>query len=193
MNERTIHNPVSGETATWIESSTESGGARTVIDFEVTPGGGVTGHRHTNHREQIAVLEGEIEVTCGGTTRRYGAGEVAVIEPRAVHHWRNPGQGVLRFRGTMTPGHPGFETFLRVWFGLARDGALRRSGLPRRVADMALLVDWDPSIAAGPLRLMAPLLRRAARRPSARARAGELLRRYDALPLGPGEAGTTSL
>jgi len=78
----------------------------------------------------------------------------------------------------MTPGHPGFEDVLRVLFGLARDGEARPNGVPRRVSDLGLLIDLDPSLVVGVLRLVAPFARWSARRPSARHRAAELLRRY---------------
>jgi quercetin dioxygenase-like cupin family protein len=178
MEERTIHNPFTGERGTFVETSAETGGTRSVIDFEVTPGGaGVPTHRHADHEEQIEVLEGEIEVTLDGVARRYGPGQRLVIPRNTVHAWRNPSPDrALRFRGRMTPGHPGFERFLRVWFGLARDGELRANGLPRRFADLSLLTTWDPSMLAGPLRLLAPVMSWSARR--AKARADELLRRY---------------
>jgi quercetin dioxygenase-like cupin family protein len=180
VDDRTIHNPVTGQRAIFIETARESGGARTVADVETTPGGGVLSHRHADHQERIDVLEGEIEVTTGGVTRRVRAGEHVVIEAGAVHSWRNPSvDRALRFRAMMTPGHPGFETVLRVSFGLGRDGGLRPSGLPRRFTDLALIADWDPSLlAVGPRRWLAPLLRWSARRARGHGRAAELLRRY---------------
>lgn len=179
MADRTIDNPVTGERATYIETSHETGSARSVIDLEVQPGGGVTIHRHAGHDEHIEVLEGEIEVTMDGARRRFGTGERVVIERGKVHSWRNPNADrPLRFRGMMTPGHPGFENVLRVLFGLARDGEVRRNGVPKRLSDVGLLVELDPSLVVGVLRLVAPLARWSARRPHARRRAGELLRRY---------------
>jgi hypothetical protein len=125
------------------------------------------------------VLEGEIEVVLGGVPRRCGAGEHVVIEPGAVHSWRNPSRDRnLRFQARMTPGNPGFELFIRVWFGLARDGEVRKNGIPRRLGDLGLLTEWDPSVLAGPLRLLAPLLRWSARRARKSGRADELLRRF---------------
>lgn len=182
MDDRAIRNPVTGQQVVFVETARESGGARTVVDADTTPGGGVLLHRHADHEEWIDVLDGEIEVTIGGTTRRAGAGERIVIEAGAVHSWRNPtADRVLRFRGTMTPGHPGFESVLRVSFGLGRDGCLRPSGIPRRFEDLALLTDWDPSLlAVGPRRLLVPLLRWSARRSRARGYAAELLRHYGA-------------
>ena len=89
MEDRTIHNPVTGERATFIETSHETGGARTVADLEITPGGGVPIHRHTDHEEWIDVVDGEIEVTLGGVKRRFDAGQRVVIESGNVHR-RNP-------------------------------------------------------------------------------------------------------
>jgi hypothetical protein len=78
----------------------------------------------------------------------------------------------------MTPGHAGFEVALRVLFGLARDGEVRRGGLPKRFGDLALFMEWNQGRPAGPIRLLEPLLRWSARRAKARGRADELLRRY---------------
>ena len=63
MEDRTIENPVTGERVTFVETSRETSGARTVAELDVTPGGGVPTHRHTDHEERIEVVEGEIEVT----------------------------------------------------------------------------------------------------------------------------------
>jgi hypothetical protein len=82
----------------------------------------------------------------------------------------------------MMPGHPAFELSLRVVFGLGRDGELRSNGMPRRLGDAVLLADWDPSLAVGPVRMLLPVLRWAARRPRARRRAEELVRRYAERP-----------
>jgi hypothetical protein len=119
-------------------------------------------------------------VRLGRARRRLHAGERVVVPRGMVHGWRNPSaERTARFRGTMTPGHPGFETALRVAFGLGRDGGLRRNGVPRRFTDIALIAHWDPSLLdVGARRLLAPLLRWTARRAVARRRAAELLRRY---------------
>jgi quercetin dioxygenase-like cupin family protein len=180
MADRTIENPVTGERARFVETSAETGGRRTIGEIEVAPGGGVFRHRHAHHEERIEVLDGEIEVTMGREARRLRAGEHVVVPRGAIHGWRNPtADRPLRFRGTMTPGHPGFETALRVAFGLGRDGELRPSGVPRRFADLALIAGWDPSLlAVGLRRVLTPVLAWCARRPSARQRAAELLARY---------------
>lgn len=181
MQHETIHNPQTGETFTFIETADATAGARTTGDMDCGPGGGVPTHRHADHEEWIEVLAGEIEVTMNGRARRYGIGQRAVIERGVAHSWRNPSPGQrLTFRAGMTPGHPGFERFLRVYFGLGRDGRLKSNGLPRRFADLALLAHLDPSILAGPLRLLAPFMRWSMRRSHACGRDVELLQRYGA-------------
>lgn len=181
MDHRTIENPVSGERATWIESARDNGGVRTLAEVEVGPGGGVPRHRHAEHEERIEVLAGEMEVAARGGVHRLAAGESIVVEPGVTHGWRNPSRDRnLVFRGEMLPGHPGFETALRVVFGLGRDGELRPGGMPRRLTDLALVAGWDPSLlAVGPRRLLMPLLRWYAGRAAVRARAAVLLDRYD--------------
>jgi len=181
MTSRTIENPVTGERVTFLETSRDTDGARTAAELEVAPRGGVPKHRHTDHDEHIEVLEGEVEVTIDGKKQLLRAGEQIVIRRGQVHAWRNASrEHAAKFRGGMSPGHPGFERFLRVLFGLARDGEVRPNGLPRRLDDLGLLTEWDPSVLSGPLRLLAPLMRWSARRARARGRADELLKRYDA-------------
>lgn len=193
MNERTFENPQTRELATLVESARENDGKQSVLDFEVGGGGGVMGHFHDVHQERIEVVAGAIEVTIDGVTRTVRAGDRAVIEPGQAHVWRNASATEsLRFRGTFTPGHPGFEAALRVLFGLARDGETKASGFPKRLDDLALIVKWNRGLPSGPLRVLAPVLGWLARRAEASGRAAELLRRYGAEELVPGSAGVSS-
>ena len=179
MNERMFENPQTRERAILVESARDNGGKRSVLDIEVGGGGGVMGHFHDVHQERIEVLEGVIEVTLDGVTRKVPAGQQVVVEPGQSHLWQNASQTeVMRFRGTFTPGHPGFEAALQVLFGLARDGETKANGFPKRLSDLALLVKWNEGLPTGPARLLAPLLAWLARRAEASGRAAELLRRY---------------
>lgn len=176
-----ISNPVTGERMTFLHTSAQTGGARTVGDLLIDRLGGVPGHFHDAHDERIEVLEGEIEVVVEGKRTLLRAGEHIDIPRGAVHSWRNPSNDrASAFRGTMTPGHPGFETAIKVMFGLARDGEVRPSGIPKRFSDIALLAHWNQGLPAGPLSLLKPLFAWLARRARASGRAAELLRRYDA-------------
>jgi quercetin dioxygenase-like cupin family protein len=176
---RTITNTATGERATYLETSRETAGARTVAQIDVKPGGGVPVHRHADHDERIEVLSGRLEVTSNGARRTLGPGEVVVIERGTTHEWRNASsEQDLSFRATMTPGHPDFERFLRVFYGLGRDGELGANKLPRRFEDLAILGELDPSIFVGVRRLLRPVMRWTAARARKRGREAELLRRY---------------
>jgi quercetin dioxygenase-like cupin family protein len=181
MDVRMFENPQTKERATLVESARDSRGQRSVLDIEVGVGGGVMGHFHDQHQERIQVLAGVLEVTVDGVTRQVPAGSEVVVQPTQSHLWRNASPTeVLRFRGTFTPGHPGFEAALRVLFGLARDGQTRSNGFPKRLDDLALLVKWNRGLPSGPMKLLAPVLGWLARRAEASGRAEELLRRYGA-------------
>lgn len=177
--ERTISNTATGEKVTYLETSRETGGARSSFEMQAQPGGGVPAHQHADHDELVEVLDGEIEVTLNGVRRRLGPGERVVIERGTTHQWRNPSPDrVLTFRGAMTPGHPDFEVFLRVYYGLGRDGELGPNKLPKRFGDLAILSALDPSIFVGAKRLLQPFMRWTAARARRQGREAELLRRY---------------
>jgi quercetin dioxygenase-like cupin family protein len=177
--DRTIVNTATGEKVTYLETSEETHGARSRLEIEAKPGGGVPVHQHADHDEFIEVLAGEIEVELEGKTRRFGPGEHVLIARGTTHRWCNPSRDRdLTFRGAMTPGHPDFELFLRVYYGLGRDGELAKNKLPRRFEDLALLGDLDPSIFVGVKRLLRPLMRWTAARARKRGREAELLQRY---------------
>jgi quercetin dioxygenase-like cupin family protein len=177
--ERTITNTATGEETTYVETARETGGRRTLIEVHTKPGGGVPVHRHADHEEIIEVITGELEVVLDGKPRRFGPGERAVIPKGTRHSWRNPSPDRdLAMRGSMTPGHPDFELFLRVYYGLGRDGELGENKLPKRFEDLAILGELDPSIFVGVKRLLRPLMRWTAARARKRGREAELLRRY---------------
>ena len=177
--ERTILNTATGEKATFLQTSVETAGERSAFEIEVRPGGGVPTHQHSDHDEHMEVVAGELEVTLAGRRRRLGPGEHVVVPRGTTHRWRNPSrERELKFRGQMTPGHPDFELFLRVYYGLGRDGELGRNKLPKRFADLALLSELDPSIFVGLRRLLRPLMQWTAARAHRRGRNTELLRRY---------------
>ena len=90
MDDRAFDNPVTGERARFVETADQSGGARTLGEFEIAPGGGVFRHRHAEHEERIEVLDGEIEVTLGRKTSRVAAPGDVVIRRGTTHAWRNP-------------------------------------------------------------------------------------------------------
>lgn len=54
---------------------------------ELDAGGSFPEHRHP-HEQTVNVLEGELELTCSGTTYRLTPGQTLVIPPEAAHSGR---------------------------------------------------------------------------------------------------------
>jgi quercetin dioxygenase-like cupin family protein len=82
---RRIYNPVQRDAATFLETSEETGGARTLAELEVAPGGKVTPHYHLTYSERFKVLEGQLTVEIDGIHHELEPGDEAVAEVRSLH------------------------------------------------------------------------------------------------------------
>jgi mannose-6-phosphate isomerase-like protein (cupin superfamily) len=138
---RRIYNPVQRDSAIFLETSEETGGARTLVELEVAPGGKVTPHYHLTYSERFKVLEGRLTVEVDGVRHELGPGDEAVAAPRSLHAWSNPGAERSVAHVELRPGSPGFEQGLRVAYGLAADGLVRGNGVPRNPLHAALVLD----------------------------------------------------
>jgi mannose-6-phosphate isomerase-like protein (cupin superfamily) len=108
----------------------ETNGERVVIDVTVDPDGFVAAaHVHPYQSERFEIVAGEAEFTLGKEIVMARPGDVVMVEPGILHHFRNAGQGELRFFTEVSPALS-FETFLETMYGLAADGKTNRKGLP---------------------------------------------------------------
>jgi mannose-6-phosphate isomerase-like protein (cupin superfamily) len=138
---RRIYNPVQRDAATFLETSEESGGARTLAELEIAPGGKVTPHYHLTYSERFKVLEGRLTVEIDGVRHELESGDEAIAVPRSLHAWSNPGEERSVALVELLPGCPGFEKALRVAYGLAADGLVLKNGVPRNPLHTALLLE----------------------------------------------------
>ena len=138
---RRIYNPVQRDAATFLETSEETGGERTLAELEVAPGGKVTPHYHLTYSERFKVLEGRLTVEIDGVRHELGPGHDAVAAPRSLHAWSNPGAERSVAHVELRPGSPGFEKALRIAYGLAADGLVLKNGVPRNPLHAALLLE----------------------------------------------------
>jgi mannose-6-phosphate isomerase-like protein (cupin superfamily) len=136
-----IYNPVQRDAATFLETSEETGGERTLAELEVAPGGKVTPHYHLAYSERFTVLEGRLIVEIDGVRHELGVGDQAVAAPGSLHAWSNPGQERSVAHVELRPGSPGFENGLRVAYGLAADGLVLKNGVPRNPLHTALMLE----------------------------------------------------
>lgn len=160
---RRIVNPVQRDAVTFLETSEETGGERSLGELEVAPGGKVTPHYHLSYTERFVVLEGRLSVQVGDARLVLGPGEQATVPIGTLHAWANEGAERAVAHVELRPGQPGFETSLRVAYGLAADGLVLKNGMPRNPLHTALLLDWGDARLPGAYALLGHGLRLLAR------------------------------
>ncbi|GAA4491576.1 hypothetical protein GCM10023094_56160 [Rhodococcus olei] len=129
----TIHNPVTGETITFLERTPE----RLVLDLHMPRGGlPVISHRHPG-TEHFKVKSGVLDLVADGILHRLTEGEEFTVH-QEFHHPANTSDADAVATVTFIPGAFA-ERGLRGIFGLARDGGLRPDGRPRDFLSLALL------------------------------------------------------
>jgi mannose-6-phosphate isomerase-like protein (cupin superfamily) len=98
-------------------------------------------HVHPEQDEFLTVVEGRMGVFHEGETTVYGPGEGVRIPAGDVHRFWNAGETELHLRGGVDPGLR-TETFMRITYGLARDGApVTPSGMLLNPLRLAVLLD----------------------------------------------------
>ena len=175
---RRIYSPVQQDAATFVETSEESGGARTLLDIELAPGGGNALHRHLTYAERFTCVEGELTVRVDGLLHVLHPGDQAVAEIGALHAFANESAEPARFEVELVPGHRGFEKALQIGYGLAQDDRTTGTGVPRNLIEAAVLADMAEIRVVGPLRLLTPVLKLLARWGRRRGVDAALVERY---------------
>lgn len=144
---RKISNPEIGDVLTFVEVAAETDGARVVTEITLTPGGGNPMHIHLRQTEMFKIVDGELNVTVAGVTRRLNEGDEATVPPRTPHRFFSAGSSPVTFRVTiLDPG--GLEDGIRILYGLARDGKAP-GGIPRNPLVIALCAQQSDMYGAG--------------------------------------------
>ena len=153
------YHPLQKDYATFLETSEETGGHRTLIEIEVAPGGGNAPHFHKTYEEHFEVIEGSLEVLVDGDTRILRPGEKALAAKNVLHRFRNPTGAPTRFLVELRPGHAGFEKAIKAGYGLAADGLTASNGAPKNLYRLAVLLGWSEIRMPGVFTLAEPLFR----------------------------------
>ena len=166
------------DTVTFVETAAESGGARTLVEVELAPGGGTPPHVHRTFAEHFEALDGTLSLQLGRVVRRLAPGERATAPAGVLHRFFNETAAPIRFRVELRPGRVGAEHALRIAYGLACDGRVRRSGVPAELSHIAVLFALGESDLPGGFGIARPLLGWLARRARRRGVERELVARY---------------
>jgi quercetin dioxygenase-like cupin family protein len=128
---QTIHNPVSGERITFLQTAADTDGELLEIELELSPDGHVPGaHVHPEQQETFHVLEGTMRFRLGMRTIVAEAGETVVVPAGRVHKFANGGDGPARARVEVTPALD-MEELFETTAQLAHEGNVTATGMPK--------------------------------------------------------------
>ena len=175
---RILENPIFKDKAVIIKTSRETGGAYSLGELEVAPGGGNGLHKHSAFTETFTAVKGKLGVTYGKKKLFLNPGESLTIPLKTPHYFFNEGPEKIICQVKLQPGHEGFEKGIAIAYGLAADGRTNRKGIPKSFTHLSLLVMLSDTIPAGILSLMMPLFRLFAKRARNKGIENELLEKY---------------
>jgi mannose-6-phosphate isomerase-like protein (cupin superfamily) len=171
-------NPVIGDKLEFLKTARETGGAYTLVEIELAPGGSNIPHIHQAFSETFIPVEGTLEVRNGDQKVLLQPGQVHTAPAGVIHCFRNPTNKPVRFQAELRPGHEGFENSLKIVYGLAADGLTNRKGVPLNPTHTAVVGIIGDTHLPGAMALLMPLFRCLARRARRQGVEKGLLDRY---------------
>jgi quercetin dioxygenase-like cupin family protein len=175
---RTIVNPIYKDTVTFINTAAETGGAYTLLELTLLPGGRNPPHIHKAFTEKFTVIDGQLGLELKNGSRVLRPGESYTVKVNEVHNFFNPSDQEIRFQVLFTPGHSGIENALCIAYGLAADGLSDKKGRPKDFSIAALMMKMSDSYPKGLLSLLTPLLSMVAKRARKKGMEQRLVEKY---------------
>jgi mannose-6-phosphate isomerase-like protein (cupin superfamily) len=177
---KTYHNPINGEYTKILETAAETGGAHTLFEVSLTPGGGNPVHYHTKFSEEFFAVKGSLGLQNGRRKVQLSPGQSLMVPVHAHHKFFNDTLEDIVFRVKLTPGQPDFENFLKAMFGLVNDGlTITKNQVPKKIYHTAVMFAWGDTHLVNPLvKLAAPLLAKLYKKAVAKGVEQDLLNRY---------------
>jgi quercetin dioxygenase-like cupin family protein len=130
MGERTLRNPKTGETITFLTTARDTNGALFEMSYKMAPHAAIADeHCHPHQEMTIKVLSGTLTCTIDGADTRIGAGEEAVIPAGVNHFQRNDTAQEVHAVEGYRPALQ-MQAFFEVLIGWANDGKTNAAGLP---------------------------------------------------------------
>jgi mannose-6-phosphate isomerase-like protein (cupin superfamily) len=158
MKNRIHSNPIVGNRIEFKELCEETSGTRTVAEVTLAPRGSVPLHYHHEFSEYYEVLEGELKMQVGKEIKTLRKGDYVLIPIKTVHRYFNQTDQAVKFKVVIQPGNIGYQLLVSVLNGLARDGKVRKNGLPGNWLILGYLSVASGSNVPGILTWVQPLL-----------------------------------
>lgn len=134
-------NPNSGERFVWRATNVSTEGQYCEFDLYLAAGAKVAAaHVHPKQTETFTVITGRIRLRAGRETRELDDRGVGTILPGTSHFWGNalprPSHVVVRLAPALN-----IEDYFESFCSIATAGKSARSGLPRNLLRLAVLLD----------------------------------------------------
>ncbi|WNC14745.1 cupin domain-containing protein [Brevibacillus brevis] len=118
---RSVSNPHTGETVTFLKTTEETNGEYLLFRTDLPPKEGIFLHYHTELVETFEGITGNLELTVDGKKTTLKPGDKAVVPLDKVHRFYNPSDQFVSFNIEIRPAAR-FEAFVRCGYGLDTDG-----------------------------------------------------------------------
>lgn len=128
-----------------------------IVEFNIIPDEKTPWHYHTLFSETFEVLKGTLEVGQNNQVRQLKKGDVVTIKPNETHYFHNISNEECFLKVTANPSNKNFENSLLIAKGLAKDGLTSASGIPKKLADLALFIYLNNSKMVGLQKIAEPL------------------------------------
>lgn len=176
---RTIHNPDAQNTVTFRKMSHETDGEYTLLEIDLSPGGGNSLHYHERFSETFTAVKGITGVEVDGEEYFLDENESIKAEAGAIHRFFNSGDESVKFEVKIEPGSPGFEKALYILYGLANDGLTNDEGTPKDINHIGIFVAYSDTRGTGLQGLiLGSVINRIAGRAQRQGVEADLLERY---------------
>jgi quercetin dioxygenase-like cupin family protein len=111
----------------------EPDGENLWVDAWLEPGGALPPHYHPQQEERWSVVEGEVRFQLGKEKRVIGPDDGAmIVRPGTTHGLESSSDREVHLRCHVVPAR-GLQSFLEESAEAAREGLIRRGGIPRNL------------------------------------------------------------
>lgn len=144
-----IFNPVQKDYVTFLETAESSGGERSLLEVELSPGGGVAPHYHSRFSETFKAISGDLSLLLDKETLVLSQGQAVRADIGVMHRFFNASDKAIIFQVELNPGNRDFENALRAGYGLASAGRTNSKSMPKNPLELAVMAEWSNTVMPG--------------------------------------------